>query len=149
MKTGFILILLSLSFVCFSQEMEDPVKWSFESEKMADDQYKIKFIAEVESGWAIYSQYNEEGGPIPTTFQLEENSDLLLIGEVVEPDDKEKKYDDMFEMDVIKLKGNVEFYQIVKTAVSGVSLKGYVTFMCCDDTQCLPPTDVEFEIYID
>jgi thiol:disulfide interchange protein DsbD len=125
------------------------VKWSFETEKISDNEFKVKFIADIDEGWAIYSQFTEEGGPIPTSFDFVEVSQLELIDTVIEPDEKETKYDDMFEMDVIKLKGNVTFYQIVKTEGEGAYLKGYLTFMCCDDTKCLPPTDVEFEIAVE
>ena len=149
MKTGMLLLFLSLAFVGYSQDMEDPVTWSFATEKLNDNEFKVKFIADVEDGWAIYSQFTEEGGPIPTTFVIEDNANFELINQVVEPDEKETKYDDMFEMDVIKLKGNVEFYQIVKSKVKGSSLTGYLTFMCCDDTKCLPPTDIKFEITVE
>lgn len=149
MKFGFLLIYLAFAAIGFSQDFEDPVKWSFESEKLSEQEFKIKLIAEIEDGWAIYSQFTEEGGPIPTTFDFENNSKLELIGSVVEPDEKETMYDEMFEMNVTKLKGNVTFYQIVKTSVEGAHLKGFLTFMCCDDTKCLPPTDVEFEIAVE
>jgi hypothetical protein len=39
----------------------------------------------------------------------------------------------------------VEFRQKVRVmSAKPVEVKGYVEFMCCDDKQCLPPTEVNF-----
>lgn len=148
MKTTLILILCSFwSMSIFAQDL-DPVSWAFSSSEVSKGNHKVSFTANVESGWAIYSQFTDPEGPIPTSFVFEENENIELVENVIEPDDKEKKYDEMFEVDVIKLKGKPEFYQIVK-AQSGQVLKGYVTFMSCDDSKCLPPKDVNFEITIE
>ena len=148
MKTTLLFILCSFwSLSFFAQEL-DPVNWTFSSSEVEDGSYKVSFTADVENGWAIYSQFTDPEGPIPTSFVFEENENIELVESVIEPDDKEKKFDEMFEVDVIKLKGKPEFYQFFK-ANSGHILKGYVTFMSCDDSKCLPPKDVDFEITIE
>ena len=116
MRTLLILFCLSLTAFTYGQDHIEPVKWSFDTEKIGDDEYKVKFTADVEDGWAIYSQFIEEGGPIATSFEIDENGDLELIDSVVEPEENETKYDEMFDMELIKLKGQVEFYQVVKTS---------------------------------
>lgn len=146
MRTLLILLCLSVFSLGYSQDMLEPVKWSFDSEKVGDNEYKVKFTAEVEDGWAIYSQFIEEGGPIATAFEIEANENIELIDGVVEPDEKETKYDEMFDMKLIKLKGSIEFFQMVKVKSPDAVLKGFLTFMCCDDSKCLPPTDIDFEI---
>ena len=148
MKAVLSFCLICLFFVGNAQSILDPVKWTFGSEKVGDNEYKITFTATIEDGWAVYSQFIEDGGPIPTTFNFDENTDIELKDGVVEPEDKETKYDEMFEMDLIKVKGKAEFYQMVSVKSEDQVLKGFLTFMACDDSKCLPPSDVNFEITI-
>ncbi len=142
-----IIPFLLLAFLLRGQDL-DPVTWSFGANKVEGNKYKVVFTADIEDGWAIYSQFTPDGGPIPTSFEFEENGDITLIEGVVEPEEKEKKFDEMFEMEVIKIKGKPEFYQILESA-EGQIIKGYVTFMCCDDSKCLPPKDVEFQVTLE
>ncbi|WP_235298605.1 protein-disulfide reductase DsbD domain-containing protein [Portibacter marinus] len=129
-------------------DMPDPVKWTFEVEKVSENEYKLLYKADIEQGWAIYSQHIEEGGPIPTSFTIEEQDGVELVGAVVEPAEVEKKFDDIFEMDLIKINGPAIFYQMVKTTTSAPTIKGFLTYMSCDDSKCLPPTDVDFEFVV-
>ena len=149
MRTLLVFFFLSIFTLGYGQDLLEPVKWSFDTEKVSDNEYKVTFTADVEDGWAIYSQHIEEGGPIATSFDIEENESLELIDSVVEQEEKETTYDEMFEMQLIKLKGQVEFYQIVKTTATDAVLKGFLTFMCCDDSKCLPPTDIDFSIPVE
>jgi len=149
MRSILVFFCLSIFTLGYGQGLIEPVKWSFDSEKVGENEYKVKFTADVEEGWAIYSQFIKDGGPIATSFAIEENSDVELLETVVEPEEKETKFDEMFDMELIKLKGQVEFYQMVKTSSKDAVLKGYLTFMCCDDKKCLPPTDIDFEIPVE
>ena len=149
MKLVLNILFVSLSVISTFAQNSSPVSWSFESQETEDGQYKISLTADIESGWAIYSQFTAEGGPIPTSFEFEENDNITLIKNVIEPDEKEQKFDELFEIDVIKLKGKPEFYQMAQSSVKGSTLKGFLTYMCCDDSKCLPPTDVEFAIKVE
>ncbi len=40
---------------------------------------------------------------------------------------------------------NVTFKQIVKLSGKTAIVKGYLNFMVCDASKCLPPSDVDFE----
>ena len=48
-------------------------------------------------------------------------------------------------MQLTKYKHDVTLVQRVKFTDLKVPIKGYVTFMTCDNTMCLPPTDVDFK----
>lgn len=141
-------LLLILGTLSVSSQNLNPVKWTFDSEKIEDGSYKLLLKANVDEGWSIYSQYTVDGGPIATSFVFEENTEAELIDKVIEPDDKEEKYDENFEVKVIKLKGSPEFFQKVKAA-AGTTIKGTITYMCCDDTKCLAPVDVPFSITLE
>lgn len=149
MRPLMLFMLLSISYAVQAQVDElNPVKWSFEVEKVGVDEYKLIYKADIEDKWAIYSQFIEDGGPIATSFTIEEDGGVELVGKVIEPENSEKVYDELFEMEVIKLKGNPVFYQVVKTKEKSPIVKGYLTFMSCDDSRCLPPTDVAFEFVV-
>ena len=47
-------------------------------------------------------------------------------------------------MEVTKFTKRATFKQIIELDSDNVDVSGYLTFMVCDDTKCLPPTDVDF-----
>lgn len=91
----------------------------------------------------LYSQVVPEDGPIPTRFSYQSNEKYLKKGNTQE-ESGETVFDPVFEMDIkyfdskatfkqrIRLKGKVPF-----------TVKGTVEFMVCDESRCLPPTEVE------
>jgi len=49
-------------------------------------------------------------------------------------------------MQLIKYGDEATFTQKVKVDPSVKTIKGYLTFMTCNDESCLPPKDIDFEI---
>ena len=142
-------LLLVAIFAHFSLIAQDnPVTWSFFSEKTGTDEYTITYSADVKPGWYIYSQHTDEGGPIPTGFYVDDTASAKLVGAVVEEGKKKEGMDDMFGINVIKFSGLVLFRQKVK-AKAGTTISGYLEFMACDNEQCLPPKEVEFEVTLE
>ena len=70
MKKLATLLLFLISFSGFSQIINS-VKWEFGSEKISETEYDLIFVAKIESHWALYSQFVEEGGPLPTVFSFQ------------------------------------------------------------------------------
>lgn len=146
MKLRFItlsvcMLVCSLAFSQFS-----PVNWSYSAEKVNAKEYKIMFTAEIESGWYVYSQFLEDGGPIATSFTFT-NDGLETLGTAEEESNyKKENFDELFGMKLIKYAEKVTFVQKVKITDDLKTAKGYLTFMTCNDESCLPPKDVEFEI---
>ena len=143
-----ILYLLICSCLLFSNisTAQNPVTWSFSTESISSDEYQITFTAEVADGWSIYSQHTDPSGPIPTSFNFEENANIELVGEVEESGKKKEAFDELFGVNVIKFSGTTVFTQKVKVKTTGISVSGYLEYMCCDDEKCLPPKEVDFEI---
>lgn len=122
----------------------DPVKWTFEKESLANNEYNLVFNATIEDGWYVYSQFLEPDGPIPTSFTYEENNGVTIIGKISENSLVTKEgFDKMFEMNVKKFGKTATFKQKVKIT-EGANIKGYLEYMTCDDEKCLPPEYVEF-----
>ncbi|MCD4773277.1 MAG: thioredoxin family protein [Bacteroidales bacterium] len=136
-----LIILFSVSG--FSQILE-PVKWGFSKTKISENEYELVFAAEIENKWHLYSQ-DIPMSPPATVFTFEETEGFELIGKVTETESIEE-YDPNFEMTLKYFAHEAVFKQKVKLLTySPVTIKGYLEFMCCDDTKCLPPTDVDFE----
>ncbi len=127
----------------------NPVKWTFSVAQTSDVEYQITFTAEVANGWSIYSQHTDPSGPVPTSFNFDENANIQLIGEMEERGKKKEAFDELFGVNVIKFSGTTTFIQKVRAKTEGVSISGYLEYMCCDDEKCLPPKEVDFEISLE
>ena len=123
----------------------EPVSWSFEVQPQEDGTHAIALNAKIDKGWYVYSQFVEEDGPEPTSVEFDEDPNLEVLGKAEEiSDHKVEGFDKVFEMDVTKFKKEVTFLQKVKVADATRPIKGLVYFMTCDDSRCLPPTEVYF-----
>lgn len=138
-------IWLLIPFFSIAQELT-PVEWSFDVSEINNQEYELIFTADIEKGWTVYSQYIDDGGPVPTTITYETEG-LETIGKSTEEGYKKEGMDDIFEMNVIKF-FDKEPYTIKQRIKKGnlSTVSGYLTFMCCDDERCLPPTDIDFSI---
>src|SRR5690606_22813203 len=105
--------------------------------------------ATIQDRWYVYSQFIEEGGPIPTSFSFEKSDAYSLIGSVSETPKAVAGFDSVFSMQIAKHKNKVDFKQKIKLKQAKVTVKGMLEFMTCDDRNCLPPEEVEFSIAVD
>lgn len=130
----------------FEASPEDLVQWEFTTKDKVGDRYEIQFKATIEEGWHLYSHFIEDGGPVPTTFEYEENGDVSIKDKLKEKGKRIEKYDETFSMDLAWFEKEAVFTQKVKLkdGVAGTLLKGEVMYMICDDEKCLPPTYQSF-----
>lgn len=138
---GFLGIL-PLTFA----QIENPVSWSFSTTPAADGNVTVNFVASIEPGWHLYSQFIEEGGPVPTTFTFENVTGYALVGKVTENGSLHSGFDETFKMDLAYFDTKVTFTQTVKLDGESATVGGYLEFMVCNDEKCLPPTYVDFAI---
>ncbi|MFZ1523909.1 MAG: cytochrome c biogenesis protein CcdA [Saprospiraceae bacterium] len=148
-----ILALISFLFYIKSEgqgKILNPVKWRFEIEKVSGNDYKLKYIAKVDKGWTVYSQYTADDGPVPTSINYDEISGIELIGKTTESGSKKEGMDPFFGVNVIKFTADKPFVieQKIKVINASKPIVGYVNFMACDNEKCLPPTDAEFTLRI-
>jgi thiol:disulfide interchange protein DsbD len=141
------LLLVLIPFFSTSQILE-PVKWSFRVEYPAKGEATLLMTATADKGWHVYSQDIPPGGPIPTTFTFTKSPHYELIGKVTEPKAIQEN-DPNFDMVLKFFADKVTFRQKIKIhSREDFIVKGVLNFMCCDDKQCLPPNDVEFEFRV-
>lgn len=128
-------------------EIFNPVKWDFSSVRISDTEYEIVLDATIDKGWHLYSQNLEsQDGPVATEVNLfNPDSNFVLIGDAKEEGDLIKEYDKNFMMELSFYANDVTFRQRIKTEGAS-SIKGEVYFMVCDDSKCLPPEAIEFEL---
>ena len=143
-RIAAITFLFLLAYNVGNTQIYDPVKWSFSSKVLNDSEVELTFFATIENRWHLYSQDIPETPPA-TEFVFEEISGYELTG-IVEESESIEEYDKLQDMVLKYFSHEATFTQKVKLTSSGpVTVKGYVYFMTCDDTKCLPPTEAEFE----
>lgn len=149
MKKSALLLTIILSItLSLSGQIFDPVSWSFSYEEKGDGQYELVFKASIEEGSHLYAIDIPTGGPIATSFTFEASESFSLDGELRSMSEGEDVFDTAFEMDISYYSDEAEFRQTVLSESEAFSVKGYVTFMACDDERCSPPQDIDFDIAI-
>lgn len=140
-----LLLLVSILLVHIHSSAQERVKWTFTYD---NSKKEVAITAVISDGWHLYSQHiNNAIGPVPTTFTFEENPNIVYAGKVIEPTPIHE-YDENFEAELDFFKNQVVFTRKISKAKSGETIKGYVTFMVCNEVMCLPPVDYNFSIQI-
>ena len=143
MKKHLILLFALIAFTVGNSQILEPVKWKTSIEKFSDTEYNLVSKATIESGWHLYSQNVPADGPIPTTFTFDDaNGAFKIIGNTGELEGKTVD-DPVFQMRIKFFEKSAIFVQRVQLLGDVTSVKGTVEFMVCDDTRCLPPTEVD------
>jgi len=137
-----IIFLLLFTFGLTAQILE-PVRWSFSSNKITETEYELIFKADIDLHWHLYSQ-DIPMSPPATNFTFNENDGYKLVGNVTEQSVVIEEYDPNFEMILKYYSHEAIFKQKVQLTNEKASIAGVVEFMSCDDTKCLPPTEVDF-----
>jgi thiol:disulfide interchange protein len=144
-ESVFILFFVFLA-VSLNAQIEKHVDWSFSSRNTGDSETELVITAKINQGWHVYSQFIKEGGPVPTSFKFNESKDYQFVGKVKELSQPIKKFETVFNMDVIYYAEKAVFIQKIKLNKPETVVKGSLEFMVCNDEQCLPPDEVEFSI---
>ena len=143
-----LILLFTLISLDVSAQIFDPVDWSFTQENISESEIELKFKATIEDGWHLYSQHISDDGPVPTEFSFITTDEYHLLGEMIE-DNPIEEFDPNFEMVLKYFNNEVIFSQKIKVNSSkDFKIVGNVYFMVCDESQCLPPEEVEFSFDI-
>ena len=143
-KSALSFFILFFIFFSLKAQIYNPVSWSFSQKPLPNNETELSFIATIEPGWHMYSQFLPEGGPIVTSFTYVKNSDVQILGKVSEPKPTEE-FDKNFNMKLKYFSNRAIFKQKIKVNAKATILKGTIEFMSCNDRQCTPPQEAEFE----
>lgn len=143
-----LLLLVGFTSIAFAQS-EKQVKWTFTSKKIADKVYEIRMKADINGDFHLYAQNAGVEGPVPTAFKFVSNPLSSLDGKVKEVGKLIKKNEEVWGGNVNYYQGSVEFVQVVKLKGNiKTTVAGSVEFMVCNDSKCLPPSEVPFKIAV-
>ncbi len=139
-----VTLFFALLTICLGQaQILEPVKWSTSVEKISDTEYKLISKATIESGWHLYSQNVPEEGPIPTSFVYDESEGAFKFIDNTSEENGQTIDDPVFQMKIKFFEKSATFIQKVEVLGDASTVNGFVEFMACDDSKCLPPTEAE------
>lgn len=154
MKNIFRLSILLLLSTFISNDVNaqifDPVKWDFSSKKISDCEYELIINAKLDGNWHLYGQksYGDEG-PIPTSFNFTKSSNYELVGKAKESK-LIKKFEPVWNFELQFFEHTAVFTQKIKVKHDKpFDVKGKLEYMVCNESQCLPPTTIDFNFKVD
>ena len=151
MKQFFITVFaLFAAFTVFAQSgSAKQVKWTYTAKKIAENIYEVRMTANIMGDYHLYAQQAGAEGPIPTSFTFTPNPLLTYDGKVKEVGKMVKKYESAWPGTVNYYEKKVDFVQVIKLKGKvKTSLSGKVEFVVCNDSECLPPSEVEFKVAV-
>ena len=142
-RSLLVLVILVLQVKPLYAQIYDPVTWKTQVEAKADNSFDLIASARIEPGWHLYAQNLPEGGPVPTSFSFALKKGYGLDGKV-QQSEPFTFFDEIFEMETSYYELEATFTQRIKREEASLKrVTAEVTFMVCNDTQCLPPSTVE------
>ena len=123
-------------FNSFSQ-IEEPVTWNSNIDKISDENYLITIDAYIQNNWRLYSQNLPKGGPEPTEFIFKEKQGYESLRSF-EESKSIKKYDKLFELDLNYFEKGASFSQEIKLIDENLEkIDVEINYQACDDRLCI------------
>ena len=151
MKYLFLVILaLAGTGVSFAQSgSAKQVNWTYTAKKIAENTYEVRITAQINGDYHMYAQNAGIEGPVPTTLKYAANPLVTIDGKAKEVGKMIKKFESAWDGNVNYYEKKVEFVQTVKLKGKvKTSLSGKIEFMVCNESLCLPPSEIEFKVAI-
>ena len=144
----FLTLVLLTSTLANAQSAKQ-VKWVYTVKKIADKTYEVSMRATVGAKYHLYSQDAGAEGPLPTTFNFTKNPLVSFEGKVKETGKLIKKNEEVWGGVVNYYENSVNFIQVVKLKSNiKTNIAGKVSFIVCNDRECLAPSDVDFSVAV-
>ena len=125
-------------------QFQTPVTFSSSQKKLPDDVLEVVFQGTIDAGWHVYGTDIADGGPTRAELTLETQKGVKPDGKLRATGKVQKKMDEMFGMEVSYMEGTASFVQRFIITEPEYEVAGYLTYGACNDRNCIPPTDVEF-----
>jgi hypothetical protein len=121
------------------------VNWTFTVSKV-ENKYTIEAVANLESGWHIFSSApGGDGSLTPTQIEVEQIANLKIPVETKESGNAIEK--DMDGIGVVKYYEHRASFKIVFVAPADLStFTGKIDFQICNDVMCMAPTTKSFTV---
>ena len=142
------ILFLLIDVLCFCvpglAQMQTPVTFSVTNEETPDGKLLVRFSGQVNAGWHVYGTDIPEGGPTPATLTVEKIKGLKADGALRATGKVKRAEDAMFGMTVSYMEGTASFEQAFTITDAQYSVEGYLTYGACSESNCMPPSTVEF-----
>ena len=138
-----IFLSLILSGPAFAQILE-PVKFKAALEKDGTETGRIVFTGTIDPGWHVYSTGLGDDGPTSATFNAETLDGVELDGDLTPEGNEIDKFDEVFGMKLRYFENTVRFVQKIRFTKPEYKIDSYLEYGACNDSNCLPPTSVDF-----
>lgn len=142
------ILFLLIAVLCFCvpglAQMQTPVTFSVTNEETPDGKLLVRFSGQVNAGWHVYGTDIPEGGPTPATLTVEKIKGLKADGALRATGKVKRAEDAMFGMTVSYMEGTATFEQAFTITDAQYSVVGYLTYGACSESNCMPPSTVEF-----
>jgi thiol:disulfide interchange protein DsbD len=150
MKHIFFLVFTIISIAAAAQSgSAKQVSWTTSAKKLSEGVYEVKLVADIKGDYHMYSQVVGAEGPIPTTFSFTPNPLVTMNGKLKEVGKMVKKYESAWPGIVNYYEKKVEFVQQVQLKGKvKTNVAGKVEFIVCNDSECLPPSEVDFKVAV-
>ena len=125
-------------------QFQTPVTIKASQNKVSDDVLEVVFRGTIDAGWHVYGTDFADGGPTRAELTLETQKGVKPEGQLCAVGNVQKKMDEMFAMEVSYMEGTAEFVQRFTITEPEYEVSGYLTYGACNDENCMPPTNVEF-----
>ena len=141
-RVSALISLLCVAVMSFAQ-IHEPVKCETSWKMVSDNVAELRIVAKIDAGWHLYS--TEQEGVTAAELVAETLDGARLDGKLAFEGNEIKKYDDMFGMDVRYFENEVTFIQRFIIEKENSKVQGYFSYGACNDENCMPPTNVEFD----
>jgi thiol:disulfide interchange protein DsbD len=147
-----MVLLLPGSLLLAAQQ--ETVLWQFSLDPTTVRRGEIATVhlsATPQYPWYVYAHTVKGGGPTPMRFRFDLPTGIRAVGAIEAPPPG-KKFDKGFEMEVEYYDEPVEFRQkfVVgdEAALGPAGIKGTVRYQSCNESVCMPPKDVTFDLLL-
>ena len=143
MKKALLFLLLIFTIQKSFAQLIFPAKWTFTKEDNKKGEYTLHFNVKLDQDWHLYSQFTEDGGPLPMVFKFDKSSCVKLIGKVTEPK-PEVEFDSLFGVTVKLFSKQAELKQKIKITGTPCQLKGTIEYQVCKESCIFKDTTFTF-----
>lgn len=141
-KSILVVMLMAISCICcMAQNNDKPIKWRMNVKMISDTEGEVIIKAIIDPEWHLYGMKLPTGGPKPTSVDLSASVGVKFTSKLTYSPNVTISHDDMFAIDLSWWTGAVTFRRNFKvTDASNAQIVSNITYMGCNNKNCLPPS---------
>lgn len=140
-----LFLVLAFTPLIGMAQMIDPVKWTYTSKSIGNNEFELTFTAKVDKDWSLYSQTNP---PNQLTFEFTSNGNYSRIGDVKEPKPHQENDEYLGPIAFFKMKTVVFTQKIKVTSDQAFEIKGEIYGQACQENGLCVPIEADFSFKI-